>query len=104
MDKKSIELAETTSIDAAEALVLSLLEKGVSVSEISFALASVATDLGLQMAPSAEHAFAVVADAISKTAATHGLTNSRAESGGDPKSQCDEAITIDPEIFGRTVH
>ena len=104
MDKKSTDSTDTRAVEAAEELVRSLLEDGVPVPDISFALAFVATDLGLQMAPSAEHAIAVVTDAIRQTATTHAFADSKTESCNDGHSCGDEATAINPEVCGRTVH
>lgn len=45
-------------------LVSELLADEVPAAEISFVLASIAIDLGLQSAPTAEHAFGVVLSAM----------------------------------------
>ena len=104
MDKKLSDFADIRAVDATEELVRNLLGQGVKAPDISFALAFIATDLGLQMAPSAEHAIAVVTDAIRLTASTHASTGSPTKLVDDGDSHSDEAIAGNPEIFGRTIH
>ena len=104
MDKKSTDLADSPAFNATEELVSILLKKGISAPEISFALAFVATDLGLQMAPSAEHAIAVVTDAIRQTATTYAYANSQAESDSNAEAHGDEAVAVDPEITSLRNH
>ncbi len=103
MDKNSNDSTDTRAVEAAEELVISLLEQDVSAPDISFALAFVATDLGLQMAPSAEHAIAVVTDAIRQIATNHAFADTQV---GNNANDCsgDDVAAINPEVFGRTVH
>ena len=104
MDKKYNDLAETPVFEAATELVIKLLADGISVPDISFALSYVATDLSLQLAPSAAHAIAVVADAIQKSAVSHACAISQSESTSDVETSGDSVNPIDTELFGRTVH
>ena len=103
MDKKSKDSTDTRAVEAAQELVISLLEQDVSIPDISFALAFVATDLGLQMAPSAEHAIAVVTDAIRQIATNHAFAGAQVEDNAIERS-ADDVIVVNPEVFGRTVH
>ena len=104
MDKNHNDNSETPAFDAAAELVRGLLEDGVSVPDISFALAYVATDLGLQLAPTPAHAIAVVTDAIHKSAVTHSRASAEAASDTDAETSVEDAPSVDAEIFGRTVH
>lgn len=104
MNKKANNLAESPPFYAAVELVTNLLEQGVSVPDISFALAFVATDLGIQMAPSTAHAIAVVMDAVRKSTAMHASTDQQSKSASDVDVVGDKASPINAEVFGRTIH
>jgi hypothetical protein len=104
MDKKSTENTDIDCIDAAEDLVSDLLDSGRSVPEISFALASVATDLSLQNASTAMHALTIVTSAVSKTLAAHAAVHDNQNPKESLSADSDELSIINTEVFGRSVH
>ena len=67
MNKESTELTKPPAFEAATEMVVMLLAKGVSVPDISFALAYVATDLALQFEPSADQTKPIDTEFLGRT-------------------------------------
>jgi len=76
-------------------LAQDLLEEGVNPGEISYWLAAISADLGFQLAPSPEKAFAVIFEAMREVSETHAGKDGvviEPENELDPKGAPSDAV------------
>jgi len=78
---KKIENNESPFLDELLSLVQSQLDEEINPADISFALAAMAIDVGLNFAPTKEIAFSVVLRAIQEVAENHAASENETVEG-----------------------